>query len=119
MRFLAHGTIILGQTLLVLLILLALTGVTLKVTSWWPLGVGAVLLAAIGISLLMGALTLYFREINSLFTLIQFTLIPYFLSFIHWKPYMAYLPFAPGAHLVRLGLTGGEFDTLSCCILRP
>jgi|GEM_PF-143454 len=110
MRLLAHGTVILGQTLLVLLILLALTGVTLKVTSWWPLGVGAVLLAAIGISLLMGALTLYFREINSLFTLIQFTLIPYFLSFIQWQPYMAYLPFAPGAHLVRLGLTGGEFD---------
>jgi ABC-2 type transport system permease protein len=23
---------------------------------------------------------------------------------------MAYLPFAPGAHLVRLGLTGGDFD---------
>ncbi|GGN02601.1 hypothetical protein GCM10007092_16120 [Thermus composti] len=37
-------------------------------------------------------------------------MLPYFLSLSHWQPSMAYLPFAPGAHLVRLGLTGGAFD---------
>jgi len=109
-RLAVQGAYIILQSLLVLLILVALTKVTLEITPWWPLGVGVVLLAAVGISLLMGALGLYFKEIDSVFTLIQFILIPYFLSFIQWQPYMAYLPFAPGAHLVRLGLTGGDFD---------
>jgi len=109
-RLAVQGAHIILQSLLVLLILVALTKVTLEITPWWPLGVGVVLLAAVGLSLLMGALGLYFKEIDSVFTLIQFILIPYFLSFIQWQPYMAYLPFAPGAHLVRLGLTGGDFD---------
>jgi len=108
-RLAVQGAYIILQSLLVLLILVALTKVTLEITPWWPLGVGVVLLAAVGLSLLMGALGLYFKEIDNVFTLIQF-LIPYFLSFIQWQPYMAYLPFAPGAHLVRLGLTGGDFD---------
>lgn len=110
MRLIAQGTVILTENFLVLLILVVLTGVTLEVTPWWPLGIGVVLLAAVGISLLVGALALYFKQVDNVFTLIQFLLIPYFLSFIQWRPYMAYLPFAPGAHLVRLGLTGGEFD---------
>jgi ABC-2 type transport system permease protein len=109
-RLAVQGTYIILRSLLVLLILMALTKVSLEITPWWPLGVGVVLLAAVGLSLLMGALALYFKEIDSVFTLIQFILIPYFLSFIQWQPYMAYLPFAPGAHLVRLGLTGGDFD---------
>jgi ABC-2 type transport system permease protein len=109
-RLAVQGAYIILQSLLVLLILVALTKVTLEITPWWPLGVGVVLLAAVGLSLLMGALGLYFKEIDNVFTLIQFILIPYFLSFIQWQPYMAYLPFAPGAHLVRLGLTGGDFD---------
>jgi ABC-2 type transport system permease protein len=110
MRLAVQGTLTILQSLLVLLILVALTKVTLEITPWWPLGVGVVLLAAVGLSLLMGALGLYFKQIDTVFTLIQFILIPYFLSFIQWQPYMAYLPFAPGAHLVRLGLTGGDFD---------
>jgi ABC-2 type transport system permease protein len=109
-RLAVQGAYIILQSLLVLLVLVALTKVTLEITPWWPLGVGVVLLAAVGLSLLMGALGLYFKEIDNVFTLIQFILIPYFLSFIQWQPYMAYLPFAPGAHLVRLGLTGGDFD---------
>jgi len=109
-RLAVQGAYIILQSLLVLLILVALTKVSLEITPWWPLGVGVVLLAAVGLSLLMGALGLYFKEIDNVFTLIQFILIPYFLSFIQWQPYMAYLPFAPGAHLVRLGLTGGDFD---------
>jgi ABC-2 type transport system permease protein len=109
-RLAVQGAYIILQSLLVLLILVALTKVTLEITPWWPLGVGVVLLAAVGLSLLMGALGLYLKEIDNVFTLIQFILIPYFLSFIQWQPYMAYLPFAPGAHLVRLGLTGGDFD---------
>jgi ABC-2 type transport system permease protein len=109
-RLAVQGAYIILQSLLVLLVLVALTKVTLEITPWWPLGVGVVLLAAVGLSLLMGALGLYFKQIDTVFTLIQFILIPYFLSFIQWQPYMAYLPFAPGAHLVRLGLTGGDFD---------
>ena len=109
-RLAVQGAYIILQSLLVLLILVALTKVTLEITPWWPLGVGVVLLAAVGLSLLMGALGLYFKQIDTVFTLIQFILIPYFLSFVQWQPYMAYLPFAPGAHLVRLGLTGGDFD---------
>jgi ABC-2 type transport system permease protein len=109
-RLAVQGAYIILQSLLVLLILVALTKVSLEITPWWPLGVGVVLLAAVGLSLLMGALGLYFKEIDNVFTLIQFILIPYFLSFIQWQPYMAYLPFAPRAHLVRLGLTGGDFD---------
>jgi ABC-2 type transport system permease protein len=109
-RLAVQGAYIILQSLLVLLVLVALTKVTLEITPWWPLGVGVVLLAAVGLSLLMGALGLYFKEIDNVFTLIQFILIPYFLSFIQWQPYMAYLPFAPGAHLVRPGLTGGDFD---------
>lgn len=109
-RLAVQGAYIILQSLLVLLILVALTKVSLEITPWWPLGVGVVSLAAVGLSLLMGALGLYFKEIDNVFTLIQFILIPYFLSFIQWQPYMAYLPFAPGAHLVRLGLTGGDFD---------
>jgi hypothetical protein len=109
-RLAVQGAYIILQSLLVLLILVALTKVSLEITPWWPLGVGVVLLAAVGLSLLMGALGLYFKQIDTVFTLIPFILIPYFLSFIQWQPYMAYLPFAPGAHLVRLGLTGGDFD---------
>jgi ABC-2 type transport system permease protein len=109
-RLAVQGAYIILQSLLVLLILVTLTKVSLEITPWWPLGVGVVLLAAVGLSLLMGALGLYFKQIDTVFTLIQFILIPYFLSFIQWQPYMAYLPFAPGAHLVRLGLTGGDFD---------
>ena len=80
MRLAVQGAYIILQSLLVLLILVALTKVSLEITPWWPLGVGVVLLAAVGLSLLMGALGLYFKEIDNVFTLI---LIPYFLSFFH------------------------------------
>lgn len=36
--------------------------------------------------------------------------LPYFFTLAAWQPFMAYLPFAPGAHLLKLGLTGGAFD---------
>jgi len=110
LRITALAAYILVRTVFLLFVLLLATRTTLVFSSWWLMGVGAVLLTAVGLSLLLGALALYFKQIGSFFTLVQFLLIPYFLSFIQWQPYMAYLPFAPGAHLVRLGLTGGEFD---------
>ncbi len=110
LRITALATYILVRTIFLLFVLLLATRTTLVFSSWWLMGVGVVLLTAVGLSLLLGALALYFKQIGSFFTLVQFLLIPYFLSFIQWQPYMAYLPFAPGAHLVRLGLTGGEFD---------
>ncbi len=94
----------------VLLVLYWVSGISLQPSWWWPLGVLAFLPINLGLAFLMGSLGLLFRRVDSLFIVLNFILLPYFLSLTQWQPYMAYLPFAPGAHLVRLGLTGGDFD---------
>jgi len=94
----------------VLLVLYWVSGISLQPSWWWPLGVLAFLPINFGLAFLMGSLGLFFRRVDSLFVVLNFILLPYFLSLTQWQPHMAYLPFAPGAHLVRLGLTGGDFD---------
>jgi ABC-2 type transport system permease protein len=79
---------------------------------WFPLPFLALLLASLGFSFLMGAMALLFRRVSSTFVIVQFLFAPYFFILLEWKPFMAYLPFAPGAHLLRQGLTGGSFDPL-------
>jgi ABC-2 type transport system permease protein len=100
------GALVLIQTSLILTVLLLLTGQRLTFAPWWPLGLIPLVIAALGLSLAMGALALYFRQISSFYTLVQFLLIPYFLSFTQWQPYMVYLPLAPTAHAMRLSLSG-------------
>ncbi len=100
------GTLVLIQTSVILIILLLLTGQRLTFAPWWPLGLLPLVIAALGLALAMGALALYFRQISSFYTLVQFLLIPYFLSFTQWQPYMVYLPLAPTAHAMRLSLSG-------------
>lgn len=94
----------------VLLVLYWVSGISFQPSWWWPLGVLAFFPINLGLAFLMGSLGLLFRRVDNLFIVLNFILLPYFLSLTQWQPYMAYLPFAPGAHLVRLGLTGGEFD---------
>jgi ABC-2 type transport system permease protein len=108
-RLAVQGAYIILQSLLVLLILVALTKVSLEITPWWPLGVGVVLLAAVGLSLLMGALGLYFKEIDNVFTLIQFILIPYFLFFHSMAALYGLPPLRPGSPPGAAWAHGGRF----------
>lgn len=94
----------------VFLLLVLLLGVRLEPTPWFPLALLPVALSAMGFGFLMGTLALYFKQVMGLFTILQFLLLPYFFTLAAWQPFMAYLPFAPGAHLLKLGLTGGAFD---------
>lgn len=43
------------------------------------------------------------------FTIIQFGLLLYFFSVVHWRDYMVYLPLAPAAHLLSRSFAGGEW----------
>jgi ABC-2 type transport system permease protein len=92
--------------LLVLLPLALLLGVRLAPAPWWPLGLLLLYLAALGFALAMGALALYFKRVDGFFTIVQFLFLPYFFSLVRFEPWMAPLPFAPGAYLLRMGLTG-------------
>lgn len=95
---------------LLMCILALVFRISLQPTVWVPLPFLALLLASLGFSFLMGTLALHFRRVSSTFIIVQFLFAPYFFVLLEWKPFMAYLPFAPGAYLLRQGLSGGNFD---------
>lgn len=84
-------------------------GIELKPAFWWPLGLLPLFLSSLGFALAMGAIALYFKRVEGLFTIVQFLFLPYFFSLVRFDPWKAYLPFAPGVQLLRLGFTGASF----------
>lgn len=89
--------------------LVLLTGIPLSPKSFWPLPLGLLAIGALGFAFAMAALALYWKQIWSLFTIIQFGLLLYFFSVANWQDHMVYLPLAPAAHLLAQSLTGGEW----------
>jgi len=91
---------------LTLLPLALLLDVELRPASWWPLGLLPLFLSSLGFALGMGAIALYFKRVEGLFTIVQFLFLPYFFSLVRFDPWKAYLPFAPAVQLLRLSFTG-------------
>ncbi|AEG34375.1 hypothetical protein Ththe16_1986 (plasmid) [Thermus thermophilus SG0.5JP17-16] len=98
---------ILFRTGVLLGVLLVLTGASFNPKPFWLLALALLVVSALGFSLSMAALALYFKKILSFFTIIQFSLLLYFFSVNHWRDYMVYLPLAPAAHLLSRSFSGG------------
>ncbi|WP_105317384.1 hypothetical protein [Thermus tenuipuniceus] len=95
------------RTAILIGVLALITGIPLNPQAFWPVAISLLALGALGFSLTMAALALYFKRILSFFMIIQFGLLLYFFSVANWQGHMVYLPLAPAAHLLSQSLTGG------------
>lgn len=95
------------RTAILIGVLALITGIPLNPKAFWPVAISLLALGALGFSLTMAALALYFKRILSFFMIIQFGLLLYFFSVANWQGHMVYLPLAPAAHLLSQSLTGG------------
>ncbi len=95
-----------------------ITGAELEFRTGGLLGVAALGMGAMGLSLFMGALALYFKDVSMLFTIVQFGFLPYVLAVRHWEGWMALIPLAPGLYQVNTafvlgGQVGARFTVLA------
>lgn len=96
------------MALIIVAALQAITGVRLHLN---PAGLPSLLVLAlgvVGVSLILGALALYFKDVSMLFTIIQFGFLPYILATKSAFLGQALLPLAPGLHLSFLAFVGGK-----------
>ncbi|WP_287417992.1 hypothetical protein [Oceanithermus sp.] len=97
--------------LMALIIVAALQAVTGVRLHFNPGGLPALLILALGVvglSLALGALALYFKDVSMLFTIIQFGFLPYILAAKDAFAGQALLPLAPALHLAFRSFVGGE-----------
>jgi len=96
------------MALIIVFLLQAITGVRLHLNlaglpSFFVLALGLV-----GLSLALGALALYFKDVSMLFTIIQFGFLPYILAAENAFAGQALLPLAPALHLTFRSFVNGE-----------
>lgn len=101
------------MALIIVVALQAITGVRLHFNL---AGLPTLLILALGVaglSLALGALALYFKDVSMLFTIIQFGFLPYILAAKNAFAGQALLPLAPALHLTFRSFVNGEPVTAS------
>lgn len=92
----------------VLLVLYWVSGISFQPSWWWPLGVLAFFPINLGLAFLMGSLGLLFRRVDNLFIVLNFILLPYFLSSPNGSPTWPTSPSPQGPTWCGLGSRAGS-----------
>ena len=93
---------------IIVALLVWITGAKLELRTsglWSVLALGV---GAMGLSLTLGALALYFKNVSMLFTIVQFGLLPYILALRSWDGWMVWIPLAPSLYLANTSFVLGS-----------
>jgi ABC-2 type transport system permease protein len=104
------------MALIIVFLLQAITGVRLHLNLAGLPSLFILALGLVGLSLALGALALYFKDVSMLFTIIQFGFLPYILAAKNAFAGQALLPLAPALHLAFRSFVNGEPVTGSMAV---